>query len=271
MIRWCSYCHHFIGECEPWADHQITHGVCQSCFKMVVADIAPDPLAMQEIKTFFRSMQAIARSGTQVKMEKILQESRRLRMPPMDLLLGILQPLLVEIGQLWEAGQVTVAVEHRFSALVQELVAQVQNDVVGPAAPDRAELILFNAEGNDHRLGLLMAEYFFVSCGIATHAVMQGISVHAVLDMLDSRKPRAVGFSVAMAAQMQQVREVAARVKDLANPPRHLFVGGPALRMGLDLDPSLGIQPCYQLSEALPFFEEMGRGPSVRAQTTRRH
>ena len=83
---------------------------------------------MREVRTFFRSMQGIARSGSRVEVDEILQESRRLRMPPMDLLLGILQPLLVEIGQLWEAGQVTVAVEHRFSALAGQLVAQVQKD-----------------------------------------------------------------------------------------------------------------------------------------------
>ena len=35
--------------------------------------------------------------------------------------------------------------------------------------------MLFTAEGNDHRLGLMLAEYFFVSCGIATDAVLQGI------------------------------------------------------------------------------------------------
>jgi methanogenic corrinoid protein MtbC1 len=258
VIKWCTYCSHYICECEPWTDYQITHGVCQACFKKLLADEVPDPLAMQEVRTFFRSMQAVARSGTPVEMDRILRESRRLRMPPMDLLLGILQPLLVEIGQLWEEGKVTVAIEHRFSALVQQIVAQVQKDAAGAAGPDRAELVLFNAEGNDHQLGLMMAECFFVTCGIATHAVLEGLPVKEVLDLLESWKPEAVGFSVALPPQMQQVRELAVRMRELARPPRSLFVGGPALRMGLDLDPSLGIKPCYQPSEALPFLAAKG-------------
>lgn len=260
MIKWCSYCHHYICECEPWDDFQITHGVCQTCFQLVLDDIPPDPLAMQEIKRFFRSMQAVARSGTQVEVDQILQESDRLRLPPIDLMLGILQPLLVQIGLLWEAGRVTVAEEHRFSALADQLLAHARK-AFGASAPDRVNLILFNAEGNDHCLGLMMAEYFFTACGIATQVLIQGLPDHAILDLLDSRKPDVVGFSVALAPQMQHVRKVAARIRGLPDAPRHVLVGGPALRMGLDLDPSLNIQPCYRLSEALPFLAGVGRAP----------
>jgi CheY-like chemotaxis protein len=55
---------------------------------------------------------------------------------------------------------------------------------------------------------------------------------------------------------MDQVLQVAKRVKQLSGLPRHILVGGPAVRVGLELDPSLGILACRQLSEVLPLFKE---------------
>ena len=94
----------------------------------------PDINVVQEIKAFFRSMQKIARSDGQPDMDEILKESRRLHIPPMDLMLGILQPLLVEMGELWVSGEITVATEHRFSELVCDLMMHIRNDPPGDFA-----------------------------------------------------------------------------------------------------------------------------------------
>jgi methanogenic corrinoid protein MtbC1 len=262
LIRWCSYCCRFICECEPWDDYRITHGVCQSCFQLAAAGNLPDLQAMEEIKRFFRSMQDLARSGTPGEVDGILRHSRSLRVAPMDLLLGILQPLLVEIGQLWKAGRVTVAAEHQFTALAGRLMAQVRKESPGAAASGPAKLVLVNAEGNDHSLGLMMAEYYFVACGIATLRVKEGSSVQEILDLLDGHRPEAVGFSVAMAPQMRQVRKVVARIGELAHPHPHILLGGPAVRMGLDLGLASGIRPCRQPLEGLRFLAGAG-GPKA--------
>jgi CheY-like chemotaxis protein len=66
---------------------------------------------------------------------------------------------------------------------------------------------------------------------------------------------------------MGQVLEVAERVKQLSGPPRHILVGGPAVRMGLELDPSLGIQACRQLSEVLPLLQEDRPGGAPASPT----
>ena len=66
----------------------------------------------------------------------------------MDLLLGILQPLLVEIGKLWASGQITVATEHRFSDLVGEILSHVRREFNQVPRPESPKLLLLTAEGN---------------------------------------------------------------------------------------------------------------------------
>lgn len=256
MIKWCSYCLHFISECEPWDDYQISHGVCHACFEKVSASNTLDAEAFQGLRAFFHYMQLVARSGSPIEVGLILEESNRHHILPMDLLLGILQPLLVEIGKLWASGQITVATEHRFSDLVGEILSHVRREFNQVPRPESPKLLLLTAEGNAHVLGLKMAEPFFVANGVPTITVTPGLPIEEVLDLLERHQPWAVGFSVALASQMDQVHEVAKLAKQLSGPSRHILVGGPAVRMGLELDPSLGILACRQLSDVLPLFQE---------------
>jgi CheY-like chemotaxis protein len=217
-------------------------------------------------------MQLVARSGSPMEVGQILEESKRHHILPMDLLLGILQPLLVEIGKLWASGQATVAMEHRFSDLVGELLAHVRKDFKQDPKPESPKLLLLTAEGNYHVLGLKMAEPFFVANGVPTITVVPGLPIEEVLDLLDRHQPWAVGFSVALESQMVQVHQVAERVRQLPGPPRHILVGGPVVRMGLELDPSLGILACRQLSDVLPLFQEQPpEGTSLNPRNPNAH
>ena len=200
-------------------------------------------------------MQKIARSDGQPDMDEILKESRRLHIPPMDLILGILQPLLVEIGELWVTGQVTVATEHRFSELVSDLMVHIRIDRPGDPSPASPHLILINAEGNAHFLGLMMAEYFFKACGIPTFTVIPGVPINDIMELLALHKPQALGVSVALPSQMNYVQEVAREIRSLKDPPVHILVGGPAVRMGLNPNPLLNIRVCHQLPEVLPILD----------------
>jgi len=230
---------------------------------------APDENEFQEIKTFFCSMQMMARSGTPAEIDQILRESRKLHIPPIDLFLGILQPLLVEIGELWVSGQVSVATEHRFSSLVSDLMMQIRNDPSRHLPSESPQLVLINPEENEHFLGLMMAEYFFITHGIPTLAVIHGVTVKEAKDLIDFHKPKAVGFSVALPSHMRFVREVAECVKNLTDPPKHILVGGPAVRMGINPDPAFRIQICRQVSDLLPFLD--GEDIAVKPSIPRTH
>jgi len=253
MIKWCSYCFRFIRECEPYDQFLISHGVCQACLAKGVTKGDIDKKNLHEFKTFFSSLQATARYGGSAQVSRILAESRRLGIPPMDLLLGLFQPLLVEIGELWATGQVTVSTEHRFSALVGDLLAQLRSEAPRNPEPVSPRLILINASDNYHTLGLQMADTFFTTCGLATLSITPGLPSKEILELIAFHQPEAVGFSLALHTQMKPVGEVAACIRKLPAPPRYLLLGGAAVRMGLPV-PTPDFQVCQHLTEVLPLL-----------------
>ena len=258
MLKWCAYCQHFIGECEPFDEYLISHGVCHACAPKVLDFSADDRQALGGVQAFFAALQASARDQRALDLGFVLEESRRLAVRPLDLMMGVFQPLLHEIGALWADGKVTVAMEQRFSALVDDwLAAQRLRAAEGAAAePGRPSLILLNAEGNHHRFGLQMAESFFSALAIPCLTVTQGLPLDEILALLDQHRPQALGFSVALPGQMKQVLEVAEAAKALPVPPRHILVGGPAVRQGQCGAPGPGIHACRELTEILPFLQQ---------------
>ena len=115
-------------------------------------------------------------------------------------------------------------------------------------------MLLVNAEDNYHTLGVQMAQYFYTTQGISTVTVLPGVPTHEILDLLHVHKPQVIGFSVGLPTQMRQVREVVTQIQELPLKPGRILVGGPAVRFGLNPDPSLGITLCADLQQSLPFF-----------------
>jgi len=249
MIRWCAYCHHFLQEEEPFDQYQMTYGVCDGCKPKIYPFSMVDQEQLEAITAFFLRLEDLSLSGTDADTLTVLDEGRALGIGTLDLLMGMLQPLLVRIGDLWAANKVTVGTEHRFSALVADLVTQVRTTRAKVAQAPAPALILVTAEGNYHTLGLQMAEAYFATEGIPILAVAPGLPTREVLDLVEHHRPRALGFSVALPAQMQQVEEVAGLFRRMNSPPRHLLVGGPAVRSGLAVGPP-GVEVCHDLSRA---------------------
>ena len=252
MILWCAYCRQFLREEKPFDDYRISHAVCPACEPKVLTFTDSDQSRLEGIIEFFLHLEEVSLSGSRAEVPQILKESQSLGIRPVDLMMGLLQPLLSKIGDLWAAKEITVDTEHRFSALVGDLLAHVRNSSKREAGPAAPELILVNAEGNYHTLGLQMAEVYLAAQGIPTLTVIPGLPTNEILQLVRLHKPKAIGFSVALPNQMEQVWTVARHFKQARHAPRHILVGGPAVRLGLGLEPTLGIEACYDLAEVRP-------------------
>ena len=252
MIKWCSYCLHFMDECEPYDRYIISHGVCPDCAPKALAFTRADKDALQGLRTFFIDLQTAARAGVALDWAEVLEESRWLGIPPLDLLMGLLQPLLEEVGELWARGRMTVLAEHRFTAMAEALAARLRQDGQAMAATPR--LLLVNADRNFHTLGVQMAELYFTAIGLPHLTIAPGLPTEELLDLVRLHRPEVLGFSVALVQHLAQVETVARRLGDLPFTPPVLLVGGPAVRQGLVPDPALGIQVCRSLKAMAPFL-----------------
>jgi methanogenic corrinoid protein MtbC1 len=73
---------------------------------------------------------------------------------------------LVRIGSLWSAGAVTIAEEHFASERLARALARVGEAI--PLDPDAPRAVLACAEGDEHTLGLSLAELVLRESGWAT-------------------------------------------------------------------------------------------------------
>jgi len=244
MIKWCAYCLRFIGLSEPYHDFQISHGVCARCETKVLTLTRQDVDQVQPIRAFFERIQARALAAQHLDTRALWQESLQLRIAPLDFMVGILQPLLQEIGNQWADGVIPVATEHRFSGVVRDLMALIRRTTPGSPRVPGLEVLLANVEGNRHTLGLEMNELLLAPYHRPIHTVLQGLPMAELLALIEARQPRAVGLSMALPGQLPYVLVLSSHLKRLPQPPEHLVVGGPALASGLNLAAFPGLTPC---------------------------
>ena len=98
MLRWCSYCQEFQGEGPPYDDLRITHGICPSCERTVDRFDTDDFVhtrALQQIQS--RLMDAGARSDAHTAAG-VIADASKARVRPVDALMGLVAPMLYEIG-----------------------------------------------------------------------------------------------------------------------------------------------------------------------------
>lgn len=74
----------------------------------------------------------------------------------------LIAPLTSEVGELWMRGELQIFEEHIFSESVQAALRQAMQAVPRPAQEQKPRVLLSTLPGEQHGLGLTMAEAMFV-------------------------------------------------------------------------------------------------------------
>lgn len=249
MIVWCAYCQRFQGEQPPLDDYEVTHGLCARCSAKGAPQDDEAIAAIRPLAAFYSRLRTQARAGTELPTGQVLSEARSLGVRPLDLLLGMVQPALYEIGDLWSRGEMSVAMEHRFSANVQRIVDAIAEATPAPP-PRRGDLdyLLVAADREQHTLGLRFVELFLREHGRSTFLVAPGLPAAEVLALVRSLEPRTLGLSVALPAHAAAVREISTALDGVPGRPR-LIVGGYAIKMGIHTADVTGAEVVPQMQQ----------------------
>jgi methanogenic corrinoid protein MtbC1 len=236
MIRWCVHCQQFMGELPPFEQHDITHGMCAHCAQLgfeVLEDKIELARSLQEIQ---HGLWKAGRSGDLPLASSLIDRAAALGVRRVDVLVGLVAPLLHDIGELWARCKITIADEHRFTALCQRLVAAVAARLHPPSPTPttvRPELILMGAGGNQHSLGLEVAALWFGEQGKTSEILAPGLRPTEVLEILERTGAGTLGLSVSLPEQLESVLELVSAIQrsKLARKAR-ILVGGFAVKQG---------------------------------------
>jgi MerR family transcriptional regulator, light-induced transcriptional regulator len=110
--------------------------------------------------------------GEVFNAKELIREARAARLRRSDLLIGILQPALYEIGRLWETGEITVAQEHLFTARCEEALALLEGQSSDASDP---ETILTTVEGSLHTIGVRFLGFHLQDLGYRAGTLIPGL------------------------------------------------------------------------------------------------
>lgn len=221
MIVWCAYCQQFLGEKEPWTSMVLSHALCDAC-DASMESATPDVTKARRVADFLGRTGAALTVGPLPDLGETLATSRALGIRDADLLIGLLQPTLDEIGRRFELATTTVAHEHEVSAFVAGVLDAVEREA--PAVDGLAHALLATAPGNAHTLGLRIFATLLGERGVASR-VLSGAKSEEVLEHLGDGGYTGLGLSVALPAQLPVAHALAARALD-RQPGLHVAMGG---------------------------------------------
>ena len=73
----------------------------------------------------YNDLRTAAKTGNTPSSIDLIMKAKDLEISPLNLMIGIIQPILYDIGDLWAKKEYSIALEHQFSTFVQNLLSAI--------------------------------------------------------------------------------------------------------------------------------------------------
>jgi MerR family transcriptional regulator, light-induced transcriptional regulator len=141
----------------------------------------------------------------------------------------VLRPALYEVGQRWQAGDLTIVQEHEITAIVRDLIGELSAHTVRPTDP--AEIILAACvAGETHDLGLRMVSHLLETEGHVVHFLGANVPAGSIIDGIRMRHVTAVLLSTTIEDNIPALIATLEAIKSMPADERpRVIVGGQIL------------------------------------------
>ncbi len=145
-----------------------------------------------------------------------------------DVCLSMCAPVLEQVGQLWEAGKISVAGEHFCAAVIRaqldSLFRSAADWETGPCA------LVGCAPGELHEIGALMLAVFLRRLGLHVVYLGQSVEAESLASMAVEIEAACVVLSVTRAEHVAALAALGQRLQADTGRRTALYVGGRALQ-----------------------------------------
>lgn len=163
--------------------------------------------------------------------------------PWQTIYLRVLAPVLRQVGDLWEQGELAIATEHAATAFTQRIMHRLAPRLRLSAGDPLGTLVVTSLEGELHALGAEMAADFFQAAGWQVHYLGPNLPGRELLSVVRSSQPDAVALSVTQDGGEPALRRLVAELLELrAGRSRPILIAGgqwferhPQHRLPLDI------------------------------------
>lgn len=182
----------------------------------------PQPMPLDEprnLRQIVEEVVGLLTSFDAAQAERVLSEAFAMH-PFEQVLLHIVQPTMVEIGERWHRGEINVAAEHFATQFVRRKLSSLLN--MFDAEASNITIVMACAPNELHDLGALLTSLFMVRRG--WHVIYLGpqVPLNDLLETVQELAPDLVCLSASLPETALQLAEVA-RVLHSTFP--HLLIG----------------------------------------------
>lgn len=157
-----------------------------------------------------------------------IAEAALLSGSPADVHLGLLAPALARVGEGWESGRLSVADEHRATAVAFAVLGRLSPLFARPGRRRPGPVLLAGVQGDSHALPVIMVGDILRGAGFEVIQLGADVPVDSLTEMAASTGPVAVGLS---ASTDRSVSRAATEITHLHRrlPGVPVLLGGPAV------------------------------------------
>jgi hypothetical protein len=98
MLRWCAYCQEFQGEIAPFNTFTTTHGVCPACEAKGMGRLDSEIGNSHRLREIQGLLYEAGKTGDMAAASSIVRRALTAGLRPVDILVGLITPLLYLIG-----------------------------------------------------------------------------------------------------------------------------------------------------------------------------
>ncbi len=160
------------------------------------------------------------------RAENVLQEAFAL-FSVEEVCLQVFEPLLVEVGDRWHAGELSVAAEHYITSFIRSRLFALLNayqrpDVEGP--------VVFTACAPNewHEIGIVLLSMFLARRDIAVRYLGPNLPLDTLAELVAQQHPAVVALSAQSRETARALRGAAQMLSQGAPPHPHVVLGGQA-------------------------------------------
>jgi len=169
--------------------------------------------------------------GERASCRQIASELLEAGVPVRALYSDLFSTSLYRVGELWQSNKISVATEHRATAMTEDVMNRVVSPKIFAHDPSGRSLIVSCIPKEFHQMGGRMVADIAEMNGWDTHFLGANTQLPALLGLIDEKKPDALGLSMALYVNLPTLRQTIEGVRKL-HPSLPIWLGGQAFRFG---------------------------------------
>jgi MerR family transcriptional regulator, light-induced transcriptional regulator len=172
----------------------------------------------------------------------------------------VITPALRAVGDLWEAGELSIAQEHLATEIALRVVALQREVFRVVRRRSRAVVILSAVRGEQHVVGLRMAASLLAHAGYEIKQLGPDVPPAALGVAVELHRPAVVGLTATMPSAAIDVDAAIATVQAI-RPGTGLVVGGNGVPARFLEQP--GVRHCRRVTEAVDIVDGLAQRASL--------